>query len=76
MEQFIHAAITAVLYVIIRSAYSKYSPDDALPPKQLVKEGVVVFIACVAASYISMYTDTNIDAVKKNLTVLTSAPDF
>jgi hypothetical protein len=75
MEQIIYASIVALIYVFSRSMYSKYSPDDMVPLKQLIKDGVIVFLSAMVGSYISSYGSST-EIIKKNISVLTSQPEF
>jgi hypothetical protein len=75
MEQIIYASIVSLIYVFSRSVYSKYSPDDTVPLKQLIKDGVIVFVSAMIGSYISTY-GASCEDIKKNISVLTSQPEF
>ena len=77
MEQIVYALVVSLIYVIVRSVYSKYSPDDVVPLSQLVKDALMVFISAIAVSYILGSSDfPDVTSVKKNITVLTSEPEF
>jgi hypothetical protein len=76
MEHFIYAAVIAFIYVIVRSVYSKYSPDDVVPLSQLIKDSVMVFISVIAALYILDSGLPVAKSAKKNISVLTSDPEF
>lgn len=77
MENFIYAGVLSVIYSIVRSIYSKYSPDDIVPLSQLIKDSIMVFISAIAASYIlDSGISTAAKATKRNIDVMTGAPEF
>ncbi len=70
----IHACLVSILFLIMKFIEMRFITKNTIPPKELIRDGVLVFVAFVAAHY--LLTQFGSSSSKKMIEVFTDMPSF
>ena len=70
----IHACLVSILFLIMKFIEMRFITKNTIPPKELIRDSVLVFVAFIATHY--LLTQFGSSSHKKMIEVFTDNPSF
>ena len=73
-NKLIHAAIVGALFLVLKFVEMRFITKENIPPKQLIRDGILVFISVLFGQYLTERLDSATGS--KFIEVFTDNPSF